>query len=140
MAVPCVDKCLVLRALADSLVSSIDEKIRAQIKKEGELLPGGDIRILGNQWVRGAFRDAALSRVPRENQVRLALRRVVSKAKLSSSLRIYVALFALRLCPTFLFLLSLVCLHDQASGKLMLSWMSGSLNRSRILKVCILEL
>lgn len=52
------------------------------VKKRLEFLPDGDIRTRANQWVRAAFRDSGLRRVPRENQVREALYKVVKKCDL----------------------------------------------------------
>ena len=52
------------------------------VKQSMELVPGGDIRIGGNQWMRVAWRESGLCRVPREQQVREAVRRVVKKGKL----------------------------------------------------------
>lgn len=61
------------------MIKRVDSEV---VKKEGELLPGKDIRIRGNAWIRASFRDAGLERVPREPQVRYALQRVVKKKKL----------------------------------------------------------
>ena len=52
------------------------------VKKRLEFLPGGDIRTRASQWARAAFRDSGLRRVPRENQVREALYKVVKKCDL----------------------------------------------------------
>ena len=60
------------------MIKRVDSEV---VKKEGELLPGKDIRIRGNAWIRASFRDAGLERVPREPQVRYALQRVVKKKK-----------------------------------------------------------
>ena len=40
------------------------------LKEDQELVPGGDIRICGNSWLREAFEYAQLQRVPREGEVR----------------------------------------------------------------------
>ena len=40
------------------------------LKEEQELLPGGDIRVLGNGWVRKAWEDSKVARAPREGEVR----------------------------------------------------------------------
>lgn len=47
--------------------------------KEHELWPGGDIRILGNQWLRAAFADSGLAKVPRENTFRACVTKAVKK-------------------------------------------------------------
>lgn len=39
------------------------------IKKKEELVPG-DLRVLGNPWVRSSFRASGLACIPRETQVR----------------------------------------------------------------------
>lgn len=53
-----------------------------EIKKSGELCLGGDIRKLGNAWIRAAFQDSSLQKAPREGQVRMAITRLAKKAKL----------------------------------------------------------
>ena len=68
-----------LRRLAKALIARVDA---TTVKKRLEFLPGGDIRTRANQWVRAAFRDSGLRRVPRENQVREALYKVVKKCDL----------------------------------------------------------
>ena len=49
------------------------------MKEDHEFIPGGDLRIQGNSWMRQSFVDAKLSRVPRENEVRKVIF-LVSKA------------------------------------------------------------
>ena len=68
-----------LRRLAKALIARVDA---TTVKKRLEFLPDGDIRTRANQWVRAAFRDSGLRRVPRENQVREALYKVVKKCDL----------------------------------------------------------
>ena len=68
--------------MAKALIDKIDDDRKEKIKRDLELCPGGDIRIDGNIWVRSAYRDSRLKRVPRENQVREAIKKVVSKKKL----------------------------------------------------------
>ena len=72
-----------LRQLAKALIEKVNAE---QAKKDGDLLPGGDIRIRGNQWVRSAFVSSGLEKVPRERQVREAIRRLVKKKHLSTIL------------------------------------------------------
>ena len=57
-----------------------------QVKRQCELLPGGDIRVLGNQWLRAAYVASDLKRVPRENAMRKACLHVVRKLHLSAML------------------------------------------------------
>ena len=40
------------------------------VKEDQEFVPGGDLRCLGNQWLRLAFDDANLSRALREAEIR----------------------------------------------------------------------
>lgn len=61
------------------MLDRLDDDTIKRIKKLQEILPGGDIRTKGNLWVRAAFRDSGLKRVPRENQVREAIYKVVKK-------------------------------------------------------------
>lgn len=42
----------------------------ALIREEQELIPGGDIRIKGNGWLRKAWSKCGSSRVPREAEFR----------------------------------------------------------------------
>ena len=52
-------------------------------KKDGELLPPcGDLRAPGNGWLRKAFRDTALKRVPRESQMRALVAKLCKKGSL----------------------------------------------------------
>ena len=46
----------------------------ATIQEEQELVPGGDIRILGNAWLRKAWHKARCTRVPREAEFRKLVR------------------------------------------------------------------
>lgn len=68
-----------------------------QIKKNGDLVPGGDIRINGNQWLRAAFVDSKLNKVPREVQVRHAIKIITQKHRLGSVLRLsFLSLYAIK--------------------------------------------
>jgi len=50
-----------LRILAKAMANRIDVD---KVKKNGELWPGGDIRIQDNHWLRAAFVDANMQRSP----------------------------------------------------------------------------
>ena len=65
-------------------MKQISEKIDLKrIKELREVVPVyQDLRCDGNVWLRRAFRDSGLLRVPRENQVRGALARVIKKKRL----------------------------------------------------------
>ena len=68
------------------MMKRIDDDAAKKIKQQRELLPGGNCRLRGNLWVRAAFKDSGLARVPRETQIRAALSKVITKKHLSSSL------------------------------------------------------
>ena len=72
-----------LRTLSKAMMKRIDLDY---VKKHGELWPGGDVRIMGNQWLRSAYCDASLSKVPRENSFRECVRKIVRKNHLRSLL------------------------------------------------------
>jgi len=77
-----------LRTMADALMKRMDDKRVCTIKTTGEFWPGGDIRIRGNQWLRSAFERAGITKCPRENAMRHALRVVCKK----HSLRLYLSM------------------------------------------------
>ena len=47
-------------------------------KEEQELLPGGDLRLGGNAWLRKAFDASRVRRVPREAEVRKVVHQLVN--------------------------------------------------------------
>lgn len=49
---------------------AIQKSIPDSCKEDHELVPGGDLRCAGNQWLRRAFQDSKVQRVPREGEVR----------------------------------------------------------------------
>ena len=65
-----------LRSLVKSMLKRVDIP---KVKKTMEFLPGGDIRLKDNLWVRAAFRDSGLRRVPREGQIREVFFKIVKK-------------------------------------------------------------
>lgn len=72
---------------------SMMEKVPTdEILQSQELIPGGDIRVKGNLWLRAAYTSAGLSKVPRETQVRLAVNKLVHKKKLCSLLSVLMPL------------------------------------------------
>lgn len=86
-----------LRILSQAMIKRVDP---AEVKRTMDLIPGGDIRVKGNQWLRTAWRDAGragLGRVPREGQVREAVRRLVHKKKL----RYYLSFVKVHWCNSF---------------------------------------
>ena len=52
------------------------------IQEEQELVPGGDIRILGNAWLRKAWQKSKCTRVPREAEFRKLVRLVAEQHSL----------------------------------------------------------
>lgn len=54
-------------------------------REEQELVPGGDIRIRGNLWLRKAFSMSRIKRVPREGEFRKVVRIVAAKKHLCHS-------------------------------------------------------
>ena len=56
----------------------------ASIVEEEELIPGGDIRIKGNAWVRDAYSKSRAKRVPRESEFRKIVALLVKKYNLCS--------------------------------------------------------
>jgi len=51
---------------------------------DDELLPGGDIRATGNMWLRVAYKEAKLLKVPREGQIRLAVKKIMKEKKIGA--------------------------------------------------------
>ena len=72
-----------LRTLSKAMMKRMDLDY---VKKNGELWPGGDVRIMGNQWLRSAYVDSSLSKVPRENTFRACVRKIVQRNHLRSLL------------------------------------------------------
>jgi len=68
-----------LRILSKAMVNRLDVDL---VKKHGDLWPGGDIRILRNQWLRAAYVDSGLAKVPRENTFRACVQSLVKRKSL----------------------------------------------------------
>lgn len=47
------------------------QRIPENISVEGDLVPGGDLRLKANGWLRSSFKASGLRKVPREPQIRL---------------------------------------------------------------------
>ena len=75
--------------MTKALLGKIDETRVETIRKKGEMWPGGDIRIAGNQWLRSAFHSSELVKVPRENSIRKSLMKVIKKKNLRSGLSLF---------------------------------------------------
>ena len=52
------------------------------IREEEELVPGGDIRIRGNAWLRKAWQKSKAQRVPRESEFRRLVRMITERQSL----------------------------------------------------------
>ena len=48
----------------------MQEQLPDSCKEDQELVPGGDLCLLGNQWLRKAWDSSECVRVPREAEVR----------------------------------------------------------------------
>ena len=60
------------------LRKAMERNMPKSLKEDQELVPGGDIRISGNMWVRTAFDSARLRRVPREGEVRRVIQQIAT--------------------------------------------------------------
>ena len=70
----------------------------ANISVDDDIVPGGDIRVRGNAWLRSAFKATGLGKIPRETQFRLAVGKLMAKKKIGSQA---VKLFFLSICGLF---------------------------------------
>lgn len=52
------------------------------IREEQEMLPGGDIRVKGNSWLRKAWAKSKACRVPREAEFRRVVRHLSNRHSL----------------------------------------------------------
>ena len=48
----------------------MEKHLPESAKEDQELVPGGDLRILGNAWLRTAWDQSKVERVPRESEIR----------------------------------------------------------------------
>lgn len=64
----------------DALIPKVPEGLST----DGELVLGGDIRLSGNLWLRDAFKEAGLLKVPREGQIRLVVLKIMKKKELGT--------------------------------------------------------
>ncbi len=78
----CFEMFVELRKLVKALVPFIDDGFREHIKQMNEMLPGGHLKVYGNQWLRSAFQKSDLVKVPRESTIRLALFKIIRKKDL----------------------------------------------------------
>ena len=71
----------ILRSLYHDMLS----RMPPDISVDDDLVPGGDIRVKGNSWLRSAFKATELESVPRETQFRLAVGKIMAKRKVGPS-------------------------------------------------------
>ena len=69
-----------LRALVEQMVA----KMPQGKSNEDDLVCGGDLRARGNRWLRSAFVSSKLTKVPRENQIRMAVKKLMAKRKMGT--------------------------------------------------------
>ena len=62
----------------------------ASVHEEKELVPGGDLRIRGNWWLRKAWRKSKATRVPRETEFRKILRTLIQRHSLCNLVDFFV--------------------------------------------------
>ena len=69
-----------------TLMKSFMEKIPTEtVRKNHEMLPGGDLRSSNNLWVRSAWTHSELKVVPREKQIKMIFEKMDKKMKLCDS-------------------------------------------------------
>ena len=67
-------------------MKSFMEKIPVEtVRKNHEMLPGGDLRSSNNLWVRSAWTHSELKVVPREKQIKMIFEKMGKKMKLCDS-------------------------------------------------------
>lgn len=72
-----------LRRLRREMAARLDKD---EIKEEQSMLPGGDIRQKGNQWLRKAWQASEVARVPREAEFRKIIKCLVHQYSLCISI------------------------------------------------------
>lgn len=72
------------------------QRIPENISVEGDLVPGGDLRLKANGWLRSSFKASGLRKVPREPQIRLVVRKVLKKKSFGLSADIIPRCFPLK--------------------------------------------
>ena len=56
----------------------MQEALPDSCREEQELVPGGDLRLLGNAWLRQAWEASKIERVPREAEVRKVVHQLIN--------------------------------------------------------------
>ena len=65
-----------------TLVNEMVVKMPKEKSAEDDLVSGGDLRAKGNGWLRSAFIASGLAKVPRETQIRMAVKKLMTKRKM----------------------------------------------------------
>lgn len=69
-----------------TLMKSFMDKIPVEtVRKNHEMLPGGDLRSSQNLWVRSAWTHSELKVVPREKQIQMIFQKMDKKMTLCDS-------------------------------------------------------
>lgn len=87
--------CFILKSLSLDLfpahlsdLRTLVEHMVAKMPKgksiEDDLVCGGDLRARGNAWLRSAFVSSKLTKVPRENQIRMAVKKLMVTQKMGT--------------------------------------------------------
>ena len=74
--------CFILKSLSLDLFPAHLSDLRTLV--EDDLVCGGDLRARGNAWLRSAFVSSKLKKVPRENQIRMAVKKLMVKQKMGT--------------------------------------------------------
>lgn len=55
------------------------------VREEQELVPGGDLRKQGNAWLRAAWHESKVKRIPREGEIRKVIGQLANIHDICSS-------------------------------------------------------
>ena len=67
----------------------MEKRLPPDLKSDDDLVPGGDLRSSGNNWLRSAYKASGLDKVPRENKVRQIVKKLMKKKKMGFSIIIW---------------------------------------------------
>lgn len=67
-------------------------RMPSSITTDGDLVPGGDLRNRGNNWLRSAYKEAGIAKVPRENKFRLIVQKLMKRNRFGFSILKYIDL------------------------------------------------
>lgn len=66
----------------------MEKRIPPDMKSDDDLVPGGDLRSSGNNWLRSAYKASGLDKVPRENKIRQIVKKLMKKKGMGFSITI----------------------------------------------------